>query len=161
MPDLELKEDKEFPSCRFLFQSLFYSLCSCPTKRWCCFSHSWLCTPLTLVSGLYRWQYMQIKMMGSCMILFLKGTKRAQQVMEAQPVFLFKPELLFYFSKGMSKSRGDVFSPTRTVQSHLANQVCLFRQGHRVVAENTQTCPWLFLEWKGADGLRQKRLGHG
>lgn len=94
--------------------------------------------------------------MGSCMILFVKGTKRAQQVMEAQPVFLFKPELLFYFSKGMSKSRGDVFSPTRTVQSHLANQVCLFRQGHRVVAENTQTCPWHFLEWKGAEGVRQK-----
>lgn len=69
-------------------------------------------------------------------------------MMTAQPVFLFKPELLFYFSKGMSKSRGDVFSPRRTVQSHLANQVCLFRQGHTVVAEDTQTCPWQQMDGK-------------
>lgn len=71
------------------------------------------------------------------MILLVKGTKRAQHMMEAQTVFLFKAELLFYFSKRMSKSREDVFSPTRTVQLHLANQVCLFRQGHTVVDEDT------------------------
>lgn len=73
-------------------------------------------------------------------------------MMTAQPVFLFKPELLFYFSKGMSKSRGDVFSPRRTVQSHLANQVCLFRQGHTVVAEDTQTCPWQQMDGKEESG---------
>lgn len=81
----------------------------------------------------------------------MKGTKRAQHMMEAQPVFLFKWELLFYFSKGMSKSRGDVVFPTRTVQSHRANQVCLFRQGHTVAAEDTQTCPW-----QHKDGKEQK-----
>lgn len=82
------------------------------------------------------------------MMCLVKGTKRAQHVMTAQPVFLFKPELLFYFSKGMSKSGGDMFSPRRTVQSHLANQVCLFRQGHTVVAKDIQTCIWQQMDGK-------------
>lgn len=82
------------------------------------------------------------------MILLVKGTKRAQHVIKAQPDFLFKPDLLFYFSKGMSKSRGEVFSPQGLCNHIWQNQVCLFRQGHTVVAEDTQTCPWQQMDGK-------------
>lgn len=99
---------------------------------------------------------MQIKMMGSWMILLVKGTKSVQHVMKAEPVFLFKPELLFCFSNGMSKSRGDMFSPTRTVQSHLANQVCLFS---RVTQWQPRTFrPALGSKWMERSRKSQKKM---
>lgn len=40
------------------------------------------------------------------------------------------------------------------MQSLLANQVCLFRQDHTAVAEDTQTCPW-----QQMGGKEQKETG--
>ena len=93
-----------------------------------------------------------MEIMGSWMSLSVEGTKRAQHVMEAQPVFLFKPGLSSYFSKGLSKPRGNMFSPTRTVQSQLPSQVCLLRHGHTVASGETQTCPRLHMNGKEQEG---------
>lgn len=117
-------------------------------KRRCCFSHPWLCAPLPLVSALYRWQNLQREVMVSWTSLSVEGTKRAQHMMEAQPVFLFKPGLSRYFSKGVSKPRENMLSPIRTMQLQLASQVCLLRYDHTVAARDTKTCPWLHMNGK-------------
>lgn len=99
-----------------------------------------------------------MEMMGSWTSLLVEGTKRAQHVMETQPVFLFKPRLSSYFFKRVSKPRGNVPKD----HAITAGEPAVFAQsGSHGGSQEHPDLPLPAHEWKGAEGVGKKQLGPG